>query len=168
MKKGRALIGLPVLSEKEGQPLGRVMDILYSDNEGQIKGILVETEGTSLPEMRFIQIANIKDISNEVVFIDNKNSLQAPQCLKADSGDTSYSTALLIGQHIYSELGKEQGMITDVVLDFDKGIVNGYQISNGFIADLVNGRNVIPVGSVITMGKDMIIVKEDIEKEGGR
>ncbi|MBS4024210.1 MAG: PRC-barrel domain-containing protein [Clostridia bacterium] len=161
MKKGRTVIGLAVLEEKEGHRLGKVIDVLYSGDEGKILGIMVETEGISLPEMRFIQFPTIIKLTEEAVFVEGKDALLAPQCLK-NNEETSYSAALLSGQHIYSELGKEKGTIKDVLLDFTLGKVEGYQISTGLISDLISGRNVIPVGNVITMGKDMIIVKDEV------
>ncbi len=162
MKKGRNVIGLPVLEQNEGFRLGKVIDVLYAGDNGSILGIMVETEGVSLPEMRFIQLDGITEISEEAVFIADKNGLLPPHCLK-NNDQNSFSSALLLGQHIYSELGKEKGVVKDVLLDFATGKVAGYQISNGLLADLLNGRPVIPVGNVITMGKDMIIVRDELE-----
>lgn len=159
MKKGRAIIGLNVLEEKEGMHLGKVIDILYTGSEGRVIGLMVETAGASLPEMRFVQLTKVKEITKEAVFIESKDALQAPQCLK-NNDEASFSAALLSGQHIYSELGKEKGIIKDVLIDLTSGKVEGYQVSGGIIADLVSGRNVIPVSDVITMGKDMIIMKD--------
>jgi uncharacterized protein YrrD len=164
MKKGRTVIGLAVLEEKDGHRLGKVIDVLYSGEESKILGMMVETEGTSLPEMRFIHFSNIKELTEEAVFVTGKDALQALHCLK-NSEETSYSTALLCGRHIYSELGKEKGTIKDVLLDFTAGKVEGYQISTGFISDLVAGRYVIPVGNIITMGKDMIVVKDELQEK---
>lgn len=161
MKKGRAIIGLPIFLLNEGQRLGKVMDILYAENHGhgEIMGIVVEVESAALPEMRFIHMENIAQLNEEAVFIENKELLQAPQCLK-NIQKTSYSTALLFGQNIYNEMGKEKGTVKDVILNLEDKKVEGYQVSNGFISDLVSGRDIIPVGNVITMSKDMIIVKD--------
>ncbi len=160
MKKGRSVIGLPVLLEGHGYNLGKIVDILYTEKEGKLLGIMVETEET-IPEMRFIYHDNLYSITDEAAFVMNKEVLQVPQCLK-DYEVSCYSTALLFGQHIYNELGKEKGVISDVLLNIDENKVDGFVISNGFISDLVSGRDTIPVANVITMGKDMIIIKEDV------
>lgn len=163
MKKGRAILGLPIYELENGRQIGKVVDILYTAEASKVLGMMTEIKAEHLPEMRFIYYDDIAEMENHALKINSEEALHPPHVLKNKS-QISYSTSLLYGQQVFDEQGKELGTIRDVVLDLNEGIIDGYQLSHGIIADLVSGRNVIPVGSVLTMGKDMVVIQDWVKE----
>ncbi len=53
--------------------------------------------------------------------------------------------------------GRELGMVEDVYFMEDMGILMGYELSDGFISDLREGRKVFRPNSPLTWGEDVLI-----------
>ena len=63
-----------------------------------------------------------------------------------------------IGNPVYTEDGEARGKIEDVFLDDPGERIVGYEVSDGFFADLIQGRGTILQQHVVADGEDMMIV----------
>ncbi|MGF7185378.1 uncharacterized protein YrrD [Desulfitispora alkaliphila] len=159
MKKGSEILGLPVLEQKAGHKVGKITDLLYSEEQENLLGVLLEVQGDHLPEMRFISCEDITEINAHHISIISEDVLQTPQVLsKAEI--SGYSVSLAFGQQVFDEVGKEIGIVRDVLVDLETKEVKGYQLSQGLISDLISGRSLLPLNSIVTMGKEMVLVKD--------
>ncbi len=64
---------------------------------------------------------------------------------------------------VMTTAGESLGVIEDVVIEEKDGSVLGYEISDGYIMDMLMGRKVVPVSEVLKYGKDAVIVSDEYE-----
>ncbi|NEW04552.1 photosystem reaction center subunit H [Paenibacillus sp. SYP-B3998] len=156
MRKAHDLIGLPVLTVQSGKQIGQVKDLLL-DPMWNIKGIVLETKQW-FSSLRYIPWEDLVAAGEDAVTILNDNVIQELE-------QTESLHALLEGSRKIKGLpvitvgGQQLGMVEDVYLnqDWGKQIV-GYELSEGFISDLKEGRRWLPMPDSATKGEDAIIV----------
>jgi uncharacterized protein YrrD len=51
-------------------------------------------------------------------------------------------------------------MVEDVLFDEDSGMVTGWRLSSGLIEDLLSGRRVLESQIPLTMGEDVLIIRD--------
>lgn len=61
--------------------------------------------------------------------------------------------------------GQKLGHITDVYFMEELGKIIGYEISDGFVSDITEGRKIIQIPNKIIFGEDAILVPKDEVKE---
>lgn len=156
MRKARDLIGLPVLTVESGKQLGQAKDILV-DSTWNMKGIVLETKNW-FSSMRYIRWSDIIAAGEDAITIPNENVI-----LDLEQG--AELTPLVEGNHKIKGLpvvtvgGHQLGMVEDVYLGRNWGTqIVGYELSEGFISDLKEGRRWLPAPESAVIGEDAIIV----------
>jgi uncharacterized protein YrrD len=94
----------------------------------------------------------VQKMGSDAVLIDEE--------AKAEFSDDGCGIKSLKGCSVISSEGKDLGTVEDLIMEVQDGRVLGWEISDGLVQDLVEGRRVLPVGSVITCGLDRFIVQE--------
>jgi uncharacterized protein YrrD len=156
LRKARDLIGLPVLTVDSGKLLGHVKDLLITQ-DWQIKGIVLETKNW-YTSSRYIEGTDIIACGEDAITIPNENAIRT-----LDDADelTSFMSGSqkVRGLPVITIGGQQLGILEDVYLksDWGKQIV-GYEISEGFITDVKNGRKWLPIPEQAVKGEDAIIV----------
>lgn len=156
MRKAHDLIGLPVLTVESGKQIGQVKDLLL-DPTWNIRGIVIETKNW-FSSLRYIPWEGLIAAGEDAVTIPNESVIQELE--QAEGLQT-----LLEGSHRIKGLpvitvgGQQLGMVEDVYLnqEWGKQIV-GYELSEGFISDLKEGRRWLPLPASAMKGEDAIIV----------
>lgn len=156
MRKAHDLIGLPVLTVESGKQIGQVKDLLI-DPEWNIRGIILEAK-MWFSSLRYVPWEGVVAAGEDAVTIPNEHVI-------IEFEQTGESHSLLEGSRRIKGLpvvtvgGDKLGMVEDVYLtqDWGKQIV-GYELSEGFISDLKEGRRWLPMPETATKGDDAIIV----------
>lgn len=150
MIKGRKLIGLPVINLDNGEELGKVSDLLYSGALDKVEAIVLDSEqGTKV-----YTIGQITKIGRDAVLI--KYPINAESSL----GDKFKSWEKIKGLKVIDTQGNALGIAMDLLFDPLLGHIQGIEISEGFIGDLLSGRQVIDKSLLQICSQEVIIVAE--------
>lgn len=155
MKKLQDVIGLPVLDTSSGKKVGVVKDLFFNQY-GELKGLAVEANGI-FNKMNFVDFEHIGAIGDDAVIIGTVKFFTP-----LTSNHSFYSFAL--GDKAYKELpvittnGHELGHISDVYFKEELGKIIGYEISDGFLSDITEGRRIIKFPARNIIGEDALII----------
>ncbi|MDF2722194.1 MAG: hypothetical protein K0Q59_1869 [Paenibacillus sp.] len=157
MHKAQHLIGLPVIEVRTGKQLGTAKDCVI-DREWNIRGILLESKSW-FSSPRYIAWEHIVNVGEDAVTVEHDQVVQ-----ERDDSDTDTFLLLdgsfkLKGLPVITVDGNSLGLIEDVYFGekMDKQIV-GYELSDGFISDLKEGRKWLPFAGTVVLGEDAVIV----------
>lgn len=162
LRKAKDVIGLAVINSTTGRKIGKVSDLMF-DSNWQLRCILLETK-TWLTAPRAIEMDKNVIIGEDAVTVTdapvNKNCPDLPDAfyLLADNK--------MIGLPVLTRNGQELGLIEDVYMDenLDKRII-GFEISEGFLSDVTEGRKWLPFPADAVLGEDAVIVPVQSHQE---
>lgn len=137
MLTGRQLLGLTVRDNASGKRAGRISDIFGDPVSGRIRGFGV-SGGALLSRTMLLPASAVESIGIQGVIAD----VSSMKRLRAKD-DTVLAWR---GAVLHSELGKELGVVSDVILD--EGRVAALEISGGVLADVADCRSVVSWDSV--------------------
>ena len=155
MRKIQEVLGLPILNISSGKSVGVVKDLLFNQH-GEVKGVVVD-QGGLFSKPHFVAFEDIGAIGDDALTIGAEEYLQSIAPYKGYYGFSS-------GKQAYKELpiittnGHELGRIEDVYFLEELGKIVGYEISDGFISDITEGRRTIQRPSKVIIGEDALII----------
>jgi len=155
MIRGREIKNLPVVEVAGGRILGSVQDLVLSD-EHKLQGLSFKTE---TGQLRFLPQDRIINLGRDAVLVQGE-----PEEFPLFT--TPYSSHAAPGTWVMTADGKNIGTIDDVVVEEEEGSVIGYEVSDGYLMDLLVGRKIVAASNIITYGKDAVIVEENFLNEG--
>ncbi len=162
MLKCNEVIGLPVIDSKQGVKMGAVKDVLFDIKTRKLKGILIEQNGYELKK-KVIEKDNILSLGRDAIVVTEHSCIK-----KMSNGEFKKRFGKknsVRGYKIFSDSGDELGAVRDILFDFEYGIMEGVEITDGIMQDIIEGRNVIPLIGNVEFGKDQMIVgKQSLEE----
>lgn len=159
MKKTQKILGLPIISISDGMEVGKVKSIIINAEKGAIDYIVVDS-GIQIFSARVIPTENILGIGEYALTIENEGVItdisRIPAAINLLQKDIQVK-----GTKVLTKKGRLIGEIGDIYIDVDNlCTIAGLE----FIADITQKKiKLIPRESVITFGKNLIVVKEDVE-----
>lgn len=158
MLKGRRILSLPVVTQQDKKPIGEVKDIVYDPEKNNIVGYLVDTGGLLREGRGFLHVDLLKREEDCLVIHDGsviKKISKMDGVREAIEKDIrGLRVELVDGRHI--------GVIDDLLIDDQTGKITGYEISDGVIQDLLDGRAIIP-NEGLSILTDRVITSTNIE-----
>jgi uncharacterized protein YrrD len=161
MRKARDLVGLPVVELENGEHVGEVRDVLF-DSDSTFHSLLIEKSGL-LTTSKVLMKDSINSIGQDAITIQNRGDIEA---FKDEVGIIRSLIAgdiQLVGKDVLTQNGNLLGRVEDVYLDADLNTIVGYEISEGFLVDLKEGRKVLPAHPEMMVGADTLLVPDDVE-----
>jgi len=159
MLKGREILSLPVVTLEDRKQVGEVKDIIYDPYRKAVLGYLVENGGWLKDGKGFLHTEIIKR-ENDCLVIQNKGVIRGissiPQLKEAFNKKNE-----IRGLRVENNEGRYIGVIQDLVIDRTTGDITGYEVSDGVIQDLLDGRVTIP-NRGITISHDRVVACEEI------
>ena len=159
MKKTQKILGLPIISISDGLEAGRVKSIIINSDRGAIDYIVVDS-GIQIFSARVIPTEDVLGIGEYALTIENEGVItdisRIPEAIQLLQNDIRVK-----GTKVLTKKGSLIGEIGDIYIDEnDSCKITGLE----FIADITQKKiRIIPRDSVITFGKNLTVVKEDIE-----
>jgi uncharacterized protein YrrD len=150
LRKGRDVIGLPVISLATGKELGVVEDLIWSHEELKITHLVVNAKGF-LNRTWYIPLEEVKGIGDDAVTVDGEEILEKGECQPEGKRVNE-----IAGGVVVTEEGRNLGTLEDVFFD-GPGRLLGYEVSTGLVGDLLSGRMIMPPEMVVTWGKEAVI-----------
>lgn len=161
MRKAMDVVGLPILSVTSGQTLGVVRDLLCSA-DGQMLG-LVTQEGSWLQEGMYIPFQAIHSVGEDYLTVHSDDAEQSMRSLHGlDTLRLSTGKRKWKGKTVITKSGERLGTIEDVYFSSNWEKLVGYELSNGWITDLTEGRKRLTVSDGCIIGQETLIVPNSI------
>ncbi len=148
--KGRELLHLPVISLADGKTHGQVLDLVW-DAQGRLLYLLT---GDQEPE-GLIETKQVYGFGRDALTVADQSLIQK---LSPELVETECRWSSLTGTLVMTAAGRNLGRIGDVVLEMTNGQVQGYEISDGFLGDILHGRREIPLAVVEVTAEEVIVV----------
>ncbi len=164
LRKALNVIGLPVIQTLTGEEVGKVQDVLFNQ-QWFFQGIVLETNGW-FKKGRFIPSDKISAVGLDAIMIDNVQFIQSLE-------HTSHLFGLVTGNPkikgmtVLTQNGHQLGQVEDVYFMEEMGTLVGYELSDGFISDLREGRKLLKRPTHTTLGENALIVPVSSEEDVG-
>ncbi|HEX5826847.1 MAG TPA: PRC-barrel domain-containing protein [Candidatus Limnocylindrales bacterium] len=156
MRKGKKLIGKPVLSLGEGLKVGEVKDVVLGRDNDMVVGLLVD-EGGLFGSAQVIPIEEIEAFGRDAVVVTDRDSIRAAGEVPEIKAILDRHTSL-IGTKVYTETGDHQGSINDVYFEESTGRVTALEVTGGTWQDATKGVRNLPVSEVVRTGPEILYV----------
>ncbi|MCL4426275.1 MAG: PRC-barrel domain-containing protein [Firmicutes bacterium] len=156
MKKSLELIGLPIVSIAEGVELGEARELILNPVGGEVAAIVV-TNGKWYSPPRVVPFSLVQGVGQDAIMVENNSAVvplaNMPELEKKLDLDISVR-----GVRVITRGGRQVGYVKDYYLDPAVGKIAGYELSES------SGRNIIPAGAAVTIGKTLLVVTEEVEQ----
>lgn len=156
MRKGREVLGKPVVSYETGEKFDRVIDLIFDQDSNQVVGLLLSEPGF-LKSAKILLIEKIHSIGPDAVVVDSAASVDKATNVPSVAKILRRNN-ILRGTRIMTVNGRDLGTIVDLYFDDEKGVVEGYEVSGGLFADAYSGRSFVPAPSTLKIGEDFAFV----------
>ncbi len=157
MSRARDLIGLPVLAGPDLRPVGRVQEVLISQDGLRLCGLVLETGGL-LSRRRVLDYQAVRAVGSTYVLADER--------YLEDEAETRCGSALT-GLPVLDGSGEELGTLDDLYFEPSTGEIRALQLSRGFVDDLLSGKAILPLDGPALTGEGAILLDAAAESEGG-
>ncbi|ACL69329.1 PRC-barrel domain-containing protein [Halothermothrix orenii] len=159
MYKGIEIIGLPVVEINTGRVLGEVEDIIFSEFDGLVKGFVIRNKNKY-----FLETHNINRIGEDAITVLSQDLLKPwEEHNTVEENEQTFQTLnnTIFGERVMTTSGKEVGKVKDLIIDENKNSVIGFELTEGVIQDLLEGRNLLPLSNNLIYGQDTLLLDEE-------
>lgn len=162
MLRGREIIGMPVISIPQAEPITKVRDVIFDAPAGVLAALLVD-EGGWVSGATILPFDAVSSIGRDAVMVEDVDRLIASaERPELDKLLTAGQT--LIGNTMYTVSGDKIGVIDDIVVDEESGQIVGYDVSGGLFKDFYRGKFMVEVPEIVSVGPEVVIVPDDVER----
>ncbi|WP_062049922.1 PRC-barrel domain-containing protein [Bacillus sp. JCM 19034] len=155
MRTFSTIEGFPVLVKSTGQECGHITDLVYKN--GKIIGLLIDPKGL-LARQRFLAVSDVDSFGPDAIMIESAEQLKPFE--KTDSLLLKHGKERLQGIALLTNEGEKLGLMEDVYFHEEVGTIVGYEVTDGLIADLMEGRKVVKSDKQLTITKGRAIMTE--------
>jgi len=161
MKKSQQIIGLPIISISDGNEVGKVKNIIINSEKGTIDYFVVDS-GIQALSTRVIPTANVLGIGEYAMTILNPEAISDISKIPA-AIELLQKNITVKETKVLTKKGSLIGETGDIFIDVDNGcLIVGIE----YIADITQKKvRIIPRASVITYGKALLVVEDDIQNK---
>jgi len=160
MRKGKHVIGQPVLSFEDGRRVDNVKNLLISEDNESIVALLVD-EGGLLSSSRVVPLENVKSFGRDAVVIETSTNVVTASSDPETKAIIQRREALL-GKKVMTDQGQSLGSISDLYFEDKSGRITGFEVSGGAFGDFARGTSYLGVDQIERLGPDLIFVRQDV------
>ncbi|WP_353892557.1 PRC-barrel domain-containing protein [Proteinivorax hydrogeniformans] len=155
MKRLNYLVGMPLLAIDKGEKVGEFCEGYISTLEHKLAGLILRK--ASIISQPYGVLPSQVNVGESAIVLKEK---EKPKILDLHEHCLPY--ARIKEKPIYSKNGENLGNIQDVLFLKETGQILGFEVSDGVVNDILNGRGIIPVPSSTIYGKDTIVVPNEV------
>lgn len=161
MRKALDAIGLPILSVASGRVTGMVRDILC-DACGRTLGVVIK-EANWMHDGMYIPFQAIHSVGQDYLTVHDDSALTPLHMLRnLETISLVTGKYKLKGKTVVTDKGERLGTIEDVYFSMNWEKLVGYELSNGWITDLTEGRKRLAAKDGCIIGDETLIVPNSI------
>jgi len=159
MKKTQEIIGLPIISISDGIEVGKVKNVITNAEKGAVDYLVVDS-GIQILSTKIIPTVNILGIGEYAVTIENEEAINDLSKIPV-AIELLQKNIQVTGTKVLTKKGRLIGEVGDIYVDEND---NCNILGLEYIADITHKNiRIIPRTSVITFGKNLVVVVEDVE-----
>ncbi|HHX17671.1 MAG TPA: photosystem reaction center subunit H [Clostridium sp.] len=162
MVKYSEVIGLPVICAVSGKKIGIIKDIIFCPENKKIAAFEIEKNSCEIKK-KIVLKEHVINLGKDAMIIENEEKVIPFKKVKDKLGIKKKGT--IIGFKIYTKYGEDIGVVKDILFDFEKNTLDGVEVSDGLIQDIVKGRNLLPLLGKVEFGKENILVERSAVEE---
>lgn len=147
--------GVPVVCLKDDKRVGYLGQPIYNEDD-EIRGFLVD--GAKGVGRRYVELEDILRIEKENCVVYSETAVKKLGRIKPMLKNKS-PLENIIGRDVVSG-GKNMGIVRDLAFDMETGIIEGIELSRGFMEDIRTGRRLVSIREGIRMGEQITIKEE--------
>lgn len=153
MPLGRELIGIPVRVDVAGEILGEVVDLCF-DRRGRLCAVVVAPQKGLIRRERAVPVTRFTALSEDGAVLGSREALDEAAGVEANTLRLRQGANGLQGRPLIAADGSELGSIADVALEPGTHEIWGFEVSDGTIMDLLEGRSIVDAqGATLAAGK---------------
>ncbi|MDP4181735.1 MAG: PRC-barrel domain-containing protein [Bacillota bacterium] len=162
MERYSEVVGLPVICVDNGKKIGIVSELIFYPKQKKLMAIVLERTGCQLRK-KAILLEDVINIGNDAVIVNDcscaKKMNELEECRDLKDKEN------LVGLRIYSKSGEDYGTVKDILFDFKTGMIEGLELSDSLVHDLIQGRNIIPLFGKVEFSEENILVDKEAVDE---
>ncbi len=159
MKKTKEIVGLPIISISDGIEVGKVKTVIINAEKGAIDYVVVDS-GIQILSAKVIPTEYVLGIGEYALTIENEDAINDISKIPA-AIDLLQKNIQVKGTKVLTKKGRLIGEIGDIYINEED---NCSIVGLEYIADITQKSiRIIPRDSIITFGKNLVVVKEDVE-----
>jgi uncharacterized protein YrrD len=152
------IIDLPVFDSISSQRICTIRDVIIDLRERRVYALVCK-ERFLKRSLEAIPFRNVEGISQGSVKISGKTSLISAGELRIKQRRyQSYQT--ILGKLVLNFRGDTLGIVRDIIIESNSGIIKAYELSEGYIDDFLRGRHIVEMGCGHTLAGKNIILKD--------
>jgi uncharacterized protein YrrD len=159
MRKGKDIVGKPVIAYDTGEKVDTIVDLIFDQNDNCLLGFLID-EGGWFSNAKVLPLSYVKAIGVDAVIVPSKDAI-APSSQYATIHKILENNNILNGTRIMTTDGRDLGTLVDFYFDQITGVVEGYEASGGLFADAYSGRSFVPAPQTLKIGEDVAFVPSE-------
>jgi len=178
------VVGMPVINIEDGRKLGNIKDIAFNLQSGEIIGFVLENNGI-FGNSCLLPLSDVVNVLKGSIVV--KGALAKRGILRTIGADIGknpetgqdkencadlsaikmkdIAKARVAEKKVCSGNGQEIGVVKDFLFDMETGVIEGFELSDGLVEDLMRGRRLLPLLGKVTYGRDRIIVGDEAINE---
>lgn len=148
------LRGLPVVDLEDGYIAGYVCDACL-DKNGRFTGLLLHEKGF-LKKGRIVPSESICTIGKDGIMMKGRSTLKS----LSEFREAYFLTSRRRIQYkeVFSAEGEKLGLLADVYFSEHLGTIVAYELTDGFFADMMEGKKKLDPPGTLTISKDAIVM----------
>lgn len=162
MEKYSEVVGLPVICMDTGKKTGIVKDMIFCPKNKEIKGFVMERKGCEIYR-RVVFLKDVLNVGRDALIISTQDCVK--KIRRRENIEELRGKGEIRGLKVYSKWGNDLGVVKDIIFDCKTGIVEGVEVSDGLLQDIIEGRNVLPLFGKVEFSEENIIVEREAVEE---
>ncbi|WP_027717170.1 PRC-barrel domain-containing protein [Desulfovirgula thermocuniculi] len=171
MRKSKQFHGMLVISLQEGKQIGVVRGLVVDPERKAVAALVVEQKRLLFKEQRFLPFSRVHSVGENAITVDQSSKVERSTALP-DVVRLVRERVNVTGARLVTESGTLLGQVDEYYVDLEGGEIVGLEFSGGLLSGVVSGRAFLDSIFVRTMGREVIVVKNEalahlIKIEGG-
>lgn len=156
------VVGLPVICVDNGKKIGAIKDVIFCPGQKKATALVLERKGCQVAR-RIILLKDILSLGRDAVVVNDCSCIT--ELKKVKDLEEFKEKGEIKGLKIYTKSGEDIGTVKDILFDYKTGTIEGVEVSDGLLQDIVQGRNVLPLFGKVEFSEENILVgREAIEE----
>jgi len=153
VRRGREIIGLPVIDLSNGERIAKVLDLVCNPAQDCVSALLL-SDADQPRGSRILLWEDIYSVGVDAVTVESREAITAAR-------ETTGATSQYLAKNVLTTSGKALGRIEDIAVDTQSGRILGCVLSDGLVGDFLTGRSIIPLVEDVVLGEENMIVPDE-------
>ncbi|HEX3028974.1 MAG TPA: PRC-barrel domain-containing protein, partial [Clostridia bacterium] len=142
MERYSEVLGLPVICVENGKKIGIIEDVIFCPKTKETRAFILQRKGCSI-DRKVILVKDVLSLGNDALIVNDCTCAKNFKTVK--NSEELKNRGDIQGLKIYSKNGENVGTVKDILFDYRTGTIEGVEISDGLIQDIVQGRRILPL-----------------------